>query len=124
MDPNATLKNIREAVGELRNQDDDGVLDDTSQVGFLLESVEALDEWLGKGGFLPTAWQRAGQGDADDVTIRPTTTCGCGSPLVWVGGHWEHDAAPYLWGDDHEPNEPPPTGGAREYWDEEDGVDD
>lgn len=58
MDPNAALKNIREAVGELRNQDDDGVLDGTSQVGFLLESVEALDEWLTKGGFLPTAWQR------------------------------------------------------------------
>jgi hypothetical protein len=56
MDPNAALKNIREAVGELRNQDDDGVLDGTSQVGFLLESVEALDEWLTKGGFLPDAW--------------------------------------------------------------------
>lgn len=57
MDPNAALNNIREAVGELRQQDDDGVLDGTSQVGFLLESFEALDEWLTKGGFLPEAWR-------------------------------------------------------------------
>lgn len=58
MDPNTALDNVREAVGELRQQDDDGVLDGTSQVGFLLESFEALDEWLTKGGFLPVAWGR------------------------------------------------------------------
>lgn len=58
----------------------------------------------------------------DDVTIRPTADCGCGFPLVWVAGHWEHDAAPYLWGDDHDPDAPEPTGPARDYWDSEDGV--
>lgn len=57
-----------------------------------------------------------------DETVRPTDTCGCGSPLIWVGGHWEHDAAPYLWGDDHDAQAPEPTGPAREYWDKEDGV--
>lgn len=70
---------------------------------------------------LVSNWDEAHE-DHDDVTIRPTDHCGCGYPVVWVNGHWEHDAAPYLWGDDHEADAPEPTGGAREYWDVEDGV--
>jgi hypothetical protein len=39
----------------------------------------------------------------------PTATCGCGYDLIWIDGHWEHDAAPSLWGDDHEPDAPAPA---------------
>lgn len=53
---------------------------------------------------------------------RPRTDCGCGFDLVWVNGEWQHDAAPGLWGDDHTPQEPEPTGPARTHWDSEDGV--
>jgi len=56
MDPNAALEQIRISAGELRSQDDDGALEG-SQVGNLLDHVEALDEWLSKGGFLPRDWQ-------------------------------------------------------------------
>lgn len=65
---------------------------------------------------------RAPKPTADDVDYRPTTTCGCGHTLVWVGGEWEHDVAPYIWGDDHDADEPPPTGAAREHWDRVDLV--
>lgn len=56
---------------------------------------------------------------------RPTATCGCGFGLVWVEGEWQHDAAPALWGDDHDApsaNEEPPNPEARAHWDAEDGI--
>lgn len=59
---------------------------------------------------------------ADNNPARPVDTCGCGHPLIWVGGHWEHDAAPYLWGDDHDPDAAKPEGPLREHWDQADGV--
>lgn len=65
---------------------------------------------------------RAPKPTADDVDYRPTTSCGCGYELVWVCGYWQHNASPELWGDDHDANEPAPTGAARERWDQEDGV--
>lgn len=57
-----------------------------------------------------------------EVLARPTGSCGCGFELVWVEGRWEHNAAPSLWGDDHDTDLPPPTGEAREFWDVRDGV--
>jgi len=33
-------------------------------------------------------------------------TCGCGFPILWTGEVWQHNAAPYLWGDDHEARPP------------------
>ena len=42
-------------------------------------------------------------------TPRPTASCGCGYDLVWINGQWEHDAAPSLWGGDHEPDAPEPV---------------
>src|SRR3954470_4884949 len=67
----------------------------------------------------------AGYLEGDDTTDRPRETCGCGYELVWVDGEWQHDAAPYLWGDDHDANapEPPLTDPERRYWDDEDYVD-
>lgn len=58
MDPNKALETIRENAAEIRNQDDDGILNDTSIIGALLESWEALDEWLTHEGFLPVDWTR------------------------------------------------------------------
>lgn len=55
MDPNEALRLAREAAGELRQADDDDTLPG-SQVGQLVEAFEALDEWLTKGGFLPSDW--------------------------------------------------------------------
>jgi hypothetical protein len=48
---------------------------------------------------------------------RPTDSCGCGHEIVWVGGHWEHNVAPYIWGDDHDIDTPAPEGEARKEWD-------
>lgn len=41
--------------------------------------------------------------DDEDPGDFPTDTCGCGYPLTYYGkdGGWQHDAAPYLWRDDH-----------------------
>jgi hypothetical protein len=36
-------------------------------------------------------------------------TCSCGFPTVWTGQEWQHDAAPWRWGDDHEVDLPSPT---------------
>lgn len=66
--------------------------------------------------------EAAAKADATDPDVRPRSVCGCGYELVWMSGQWEHDAAPSLWGDDHDPDEPAPTGPQREHWDRQDGV--
>lgn len=39
---------------------------------------------------------------ADDYA--PRSHCvGCGFPLVYLYGEWQHDAAPDAWGNDHDP---------------------
>ncbi len=53
MDPNANLaeqRRIRNAIriGQYTRND----------VDRLAELIEALDEWISRGGFLPEAWQR------------------------------------------------------------------
>ncbi len=55
MDPNEALKQIRAIVTESARTGD---LPDSDQVETLLERVEALDNWLSHGGFLPKAWER------------------------------------------------------------------
>lgn len=60
--------------------------------------------------------------DPADVSARPEDVCGCGYTLIWVEGEWQHDAAPSLWGDDHDADAPEPTGPAREHWDRIDFV--
>ena len=44
--------------------------------------------------------------------------------VVWTPEGWQHDAAPYVWGDDHDVDtpDPDPDNPARKYWDIEDGV--
>ena len=53
MDPDATLAIVRTLVtAHLAGTAD---TDDTSA---LVDAVHALDEWLSRGGFLPSDWQR------------------------------------------------------------------
>lgn len=65
MDPNTALEAIRAHVDRARRQIDA----DTDHPSFsvvsngtvvpLLDAVEALDEWLSRGGFLPEPWERS-----------------------------------------------------------------
>ena len=47
MDPNATLRAIRVHLAA-----------EEPEPGSLAELVEALDEWITRGGFLPSDWHR------------------------------------------------------------------
>lgn len=51
MDPNATLARIRELAAQLEIDSSDPYV-----VEELAEQFTALDEWLSKGGFKPSAW--------------------------------------------------------------------
>lgn len=55
MDPNASLEKIRSLIAHVReNGHFDGYEDE-----ILMDLVTGLDEWLTKGGFLPTEWERS-----------------------------------------------------------------
>jgi hypothetical protein len=59
MDPNVALAKAREAAAILLDADDDGNFTDpaTTNLGQLIESFQALDERLSKGGSMPMDWQ-------------------------------------------------------------------
>lgn len=62
MDPNETLSELREVV-ELHHKDElieEGHTLDYVPLDYVLERIEALDEWLIKGGALPDSWAEAG----------------------------------------------------------------
>lgn len=58
MDPNETLRQIRAHIKAMNEADEK---EDAAAYAFaamqLAESVEAMDEWLSKGGFLPEEWE-------------------------------------------------------------------
>jgi hypothetical protein len=59
MDPNETLAQLRTALDALRTTGDDENVGDAVAAAFdAAEAAANLDEWLSRGGFLPTAWQR------------------------------------------------------------------
>lgn len=62
MDPNETLKVLLKEASffrDLLENDDPTITDeDYDRLNILLEHIEALDEWLSKGGFLPAKWGR------------------------------------------------------------------
>lgn len=64
MDPDTALSDIRALVADIRaTVDGQNGLDpngpDIGELGNdLADAVDNLDNWLGKGGFLPKAWQR------------------------------------------------------------------
>ena len=56
MDPNATLAELRLAATGYWTVPPDDV---EAAALHVVELFEALDEWLSKGGFLPTVWESA-----------------------------------------------------------------
>jgi hypothetical protein len=56
MDPNQALADAREATKVADRTS--GPWEHLDALEDALESYRALDEWLSKGGFLPTAWAR------------------------------------------------------------------
>ncbi len=61
MDPNANLKRQRELAKLLlsdREFTKNSAEEDDNAARELAEHVQALDEWLAKGGFLPRAWMK------------------------------------------------------------------
>ncbi|MFZ5850334.1 MAG: hypothetical protein ACOYY2_02930 [Actinomycetota bacterium] len=59
MDPDEALSLLREAVREARADLDVQGYVNRGEVEVLLERVEALDDWLSRGGTLPQAWARS-----------------------------------------------------------------
>lgn len=61
MDPDVSLKAIRILVPRMlaayASTESNGI--DQDDAATLAESIEALDEWLSKGGFLPKPWKGA-----------------------------------------------------------------
>lgn len=55
MDPDANLEAQRRLAQRLANPCD-GDEPDADDVRYLAELVVALDEWIAKGGFLPSRW--------------------------------------------------------------------
>jgi hypothetical protein len=69
MDPDAALRDLRAALEDARaaaeGDSNDAEIEAWQAVG---DEIEALDEWLSKGGFLPLAWQNFGglKGSSED----------------------------------------------------------
>lgn len=57
MDPNETLRRLREKVREARADAEVQGYVNLGDAVAVLEYFAALDEWLSKGGFLPEAWR-------------------------------------------------------------------
>jgi hypothetical protein len=56
VDPDEALKNAREAVQKLIKYDYE--LTGSPDTTKLVESFQALDEWMSRGGFLPQDWAK------------------------------------------------------------------
>jgi hypothetical protein len=56
MDPNEALKTLREFMARIGDQAECGEEVDHDDVAFTVETWEALDAWLLKGGFPPKDW--------------------------------------------------------------------
>lgn len=56
MDPSETLRIIRLTIAQMRADEHPDIR--KAHADELAEHVEALDEWLSRGGFLPSAWDR------------------------------------------------------------------
>jgi hypothetical protein len=56
MDPDEALKQIREVVSKIRNDETARTLDAYAELETITDAFEALDDWLSSGGFLPKDW--------------------------------------------------------------------
>lgn len=59
MDPDTTLQELRALAHELIFCDEDNREKLEANAVRTGELIQALDEWITKGGFLPEAWQKA-----------------------------------------------------------------
>lgn len=57
MDPNAILREIQAAMTIMRINAEGNFSDFCEAAWTLHDSVQALDEWLSDGGYLPADWQ-------------------------------------------------------------------
>jgi hypothetical protein len=57
MDPNETLKEIRQ-LAEFAANSSRSALVSKASLWEAMELFKELDDWLGKGGFLPTEWNK------------------------------------------------------------------
>jgi hypothetical protein len=65
MDPNETLRRLRELLSTRQNLDLDDPDNDQELIRVgddIAELVEALDDWITKGGFLPKDWASGSRG--------------------------------------------------------------
>jgi hypothetical protein len=60
MDPNETLKQLRELIQVPQYGPSLTAFDRAERFDLLVDYIEALDGWLSKGGFLPDAWCNGG----------------------------------------------------------------
>jgi hypothetical protein len=67
MDPNAALENARNAAREfIRGIDKEHPTEDIlDNANTLAEAFQALDQWITRGGFLPSAWDESWQDNPD-----------------------------------------------------------
>lgn len=56
MDPNAALARVRHLVLEIGRTLDHDQAPDMATVNDLCEAIDGLDQWISRGGFLPTPW--------------------------------------------------------------------
>lgn len=92
MDPNEALKQLRELLGDGTTFIDVHPEELSDHLGMACEHFQALDEWIQKGGFLPTEWAPA----KDVATIEEpakmwTKDCGLSQYRVVCTGLLEDD---------------------------------
>jgi hypothetical protein len=59
MDPDVALQEIRTAMGDWLDAEDDALDVNSIAAGDrLVSNFQALDDWLSKGGFLPAGWEK------------------------------------------------------------------
>lgn len=59
MDPDENLKELRELTANFEENDSQETYPSSRDAYRIVELIEALDEWIKKGGFLPAEWQAA-----------------------------------------------------------------
>lgn len=84
MDPDETLRRLREYAGEVLNAhaDDLELTDARSNDLALAEAFTDLDEWLTKSGFAPAEWRRLTTPLGKGVTVTVTDSAGADGATV------------------------------------------
>jgi hypothetical protein len=100
LDPNRTLAELRDFVISER------AAEDGSYAADICDRVEALDQWLTRGGFLPSAWAPGtyvlDTPPADPAPVGGTRCGGCDAAIrpgaiggTWVGVETASSSCPY-----------------------------